>query len=50
MAARERLAVPALFAFPMSPLPDSLYLAGALILYQNLLETEKYREPLANFA
>jgi hypothetical protein len=49
MAARDRLTVPALFAFAASPLADSLYLAGGLISYQNLLETENYREPLANF-
>lgn len=50
IAARERLTVPALFAFAMSPLANSLYLAGGLVSYQNLLETENYREPLASFA
>ncbi len=49
VAARGRLTVPALFAFAASPLANSLYLAGGLISYQNLLETENYREPLANF-
>ncbi|MGI9072316.1 MAG: hypothetical protein ACR2JB_13610 [Bryobacteraceae bacterium] len=49
MAARERLAVPALFAFAMSPVADLLYLAGGLLSYQDLLETENYREPLASF-
>jgi hypothetical protein len=49
MAARARLTVPALFAFAASPIADSLYLAGGLISYQNLLETENYRVPLANF-
>ncbi|MFL6353745.1 MAG: alpha/beta hydrolase [Bryobacteraceae bacterium] len=49
VAARGQLAVPALFAFAASPIADSLYLAGGLISYQNLLETEDYREPLANF-
>jgi hypothetical protein len=49
MAARGRLTVPALFAFAASPLADSLYLADGLISYQNLLETENYREPVANF-
>lgn len=50
MAARARLTIPALFAFAASPLADSLYLAGGLISYRNLLETENYREPLASFA
>jgi hypothetical protein len=50
MAARARLTVPALFAFAASPLADSIYLAGGLISYQHLLETENYREPLASFA
>jgi dienelactone hydrolase len=49
IAARGRLTVPALFAFAASPVADSLYLAGGLISYQNLLETENYREPLASF-
>jgi dienelactone hydrolase len=49
VAARGRLTVPALFAFAASPSIDSLYLAGGLVSYQNLLETEFYRQPLANF-
>jgi len=49
MAARGRLTVPGLFAFAASPLADSLYLASGLISYQNLLETENYRAPLASF-
>ncbi len=49
LAARGRLTVPALFAFAASPVADSLYLAGGLISYRNLLETENYRTPLANF-
>ncbi len=49
LAARGRLTVPALFAFAASPLADSLYLAGGLISYRNLLETEDYRASLANF-
>jgi dienelactone hydrolase len=50
IAARGRLTVPALFAFAASRLVDSLYLAGGLISYQNLLETESYQQPLASFA
>jgi dienelactone hydrolase len=50
IAARGELTVPALFAFAASPLADSLYLAGGLVSYRNLLETERYRVPLSNFA
>ncbi|MGI8958263.1 MAG: alpha/beta hydrolase family protein [Bryobacteraceae bacterium] len=49
MAARARLTVPALFAFAASSLAESLYLAGGLVSYQNVLDTEIYREPLASF-
>jgi dienelactone hydrolase len=50
LAARGRLAVPALFAFQASPGVDRLYLAGGLIAYRQLLETEFYQQTLANFA
>jgi dienelactone hydrolase len=50
VAARGRLTVPALFAFVASPQIGSLYLAGGLVSYQNLLGTEIYRQPLSNFA
>lgn len=50
VAARGRLAVPALFAFAASPGIDSLYLVNALVSYRNLLETENYRQPLSIFA
>lgn len=50
VAAKGRLTIPALFAFAASPVIDSLYLAGGLVSYRNLLETENYREPLSNFA
>ena len=49
IGARGRLTVPALFAFASSPAVDSLYLAGGLVSYKNLLETEEYREPLSIF-
>ncbi|HZQ51221.1 MAG TPA: acetylxylan esterase [Bryobacteraceae bacterium] len=49
LAARGRLTVPALFAFNVDKGIDSLYLAGGLVSYQNLLETEMYRQSLANF-
>jgi dienelactone hydrolase len=50
VAARGRLTVPALFAFQVCGKIDSLYLAGGLVSYQNLLQTEMYRQSLANFA
>lgn len=50
VAARGRLTVPALFAFSAYSKIDSLYLAGGLMSYQNLLETEMYKQPLAHFA
>jgi dienelactone hydrolase len=51
LAARGALTVPALFACAAAPQNiASLYLAGGLISFKNLLETENYRQPLANFA
>ena len=50
LAARGSLTVPALFAFSASKDLTSLYLAGGLTSYQSLLETESYRQTLANFA
>jgi hypothetical protein len=50
LAARGRLTVPALFAFAASQQVESLYLAGGLVSFQNLLETEMYYQTLANFA
>ena len=49
IAARGRLTVPALLAFAAAPLADSLYLAGGLVSFRDVLETEEYRHPLANF-
>ncbi len=50
LAARGRLTVPALFAFAATQEIGSLYLAGALVSFESVLETEVYRQPLANFA
>lgn len=49
VAARGRLTVPALFAFNAYEEIDSLYLAGGLVSYRDLLETEIYKQSLANF-
>ena len=50
LAARGRLTVPALFAFATFSQIDSLYLAGGLVSYRDILNTENYRQPLSNFA
>lgn len=49
LAARGRLTVPALFAFAASQEIGSLYLAGGLVSFQSVLETEVYGHPLSNF-
>jgi dienelactone hydrolase len=50
VAARGELTVPALFAFAASPLADSLYLAGGLVSYRNVLDTALYQVSLSSFA
>ncbi|MGA8595913.1 MAG: acetylxylan esterase [Bryobacteraceae bacterium] len=50
LAARGHLTVPALFAFAACPDISSIYLSGGLVSFQSVLETEIYRQPLANFA
>lgn len=50
LAARGCLTVPALFAFAASRDVDSLYLAGGLTSFRNLIETESYNQTLGNFA
>ena len=50
LAARGQLTVPALFAFTIATELDSLYLAAGLASFKDLLETELYKQPLANFA
>jgi dienelactone hydrolase len=49
IAARGRLTVPALFAFTVSSIPGSIYLAGGLLSYRSIVETEEYKTPLSNF-
>ncbi|MBL8229502.1 MAG: prolyl oligopeptidase family serine peptidase [Bryobacterales bacterium] len=49
VAARGMLTVPALFAASIEPAIQSLYLAGGLISYRNLAETENYNHPMSNF-
>jgi hypothetical protein len=50
IAARGRLTVPALFALAASENIGAIYLAGGLVSFKSLLETENYQQPLANFA
>ena len=50
VAARGRLTVPTLFACDGYKDIGSLYLAGGLVSFRNLLETEVYHQPLASFA
>ena len=49
IAAQGKLTVPALFAAALDPEIKSLYLAGGLVSFQTLVETEIYRHPFANF-
>ena len=50
LAARGSLTVPALFAFAASRDIESLYLAGGLVSFKDLLMTESYNQTLGNFA
>ncbi len=49
LAAAGKLTVPALFAAAIEPKIERLYLAGGLVSFQNLMETEIYDHPFANF-
>ncbi len=49
VAARGTTTPVALFAAALEPDIFSLYLAGGLVSYRNLVETEVYSHPLANF-
>jgi pimeloyl-ACP methyl ester carboxylesterase len=49
IAAFRKLTVPALFAAALDPEITSIYLAGGLVSFQNLIDTEMYSYPFANF-
>jgi hypothetical protein len=49
VAARGVLTVPAQFAAALEPAIDSLYLAGGLISFRSIVETEVYKYPFGNF-
>jgi hypothetical protein len=49
VAARGAATVIAMFAASVEPAIDRLYLAGGLVSFQNLVETEDYDHPFGNF-
>jgi hypothetical protein len=49
LAARGFPAVPALFAVAIEPAIDGLYLAGGLVSFQSIVDTEDYDQPFGNF-
>jgi dienelactone hydrolase len=50
LAALGKMTVPALIAAALEPRIESLYLAGGLVSFRAVIETENYNHPLANFA
>jgi len=48
IAANGRLTIPALFAAALDKRIESVYVAGGLISYRSLVETETYKAPLAS--
>ena len=49
IAANGRLTVPALFAAALSNDIESIYLSGGLVSFRAIVNSERYRQPLANF-
>src|SRR6202012_3887097 len=49
VAARGEWTVPAQFAAALDPNFATLYLSGGLLSYRNIVETENYTHPFANF-
>jgi len=49
VAASGRMAVPALFAAAMDPNIAEVYLAGCLLSYRSIVDTESYHAQFANF-
>lgn len=49
VAALGKMTVPALFAAALEPGIESLYLAGGLVSYSSVLDSEEYSQPFANF-
>jgi dienelactone hydrolase len=49
LAARGFPSVPAMFAAALEPAIDRLYLAGGLVSFQSIVDTEDYNHPFGNF-
>jgi hypothetical protein len=49
LAARGFPSVPALFTAALEPAIDGLYLAGGLVSFQSIVDTEDYNHPFGNF-
>jgi hypothetical protein len=49
VAAQGKMTVPAAFAAAMTPRVASLYLSGGLISFRNIVDSENYSHPFANF-
>lgn len=49
IAARSFLTVPALLAAALEPAIDGLYLAGGLVSFESVVQTENYSHPMGNF-
>jgi hypothetical protein len=49
VAARGEMTVPAQFAAALDSNISALYLSGGLLSYRNIVETEYYNYPFANF-
>lgn len=49
LAARDKMTVPALCAAALEPRISKVYLAGHLVSWRNIVESESYSQPFANF-
>jgi hypothetical protein len=49
LAALGQLTVPALFAAALEQRIDTVYLAGGLVSFRSVLDTDEYKHPTANF-
>jgi hypothetical protein len=49
IAASGKMTIPALFAAALDRNIESLYLAGGLLSFQDIVDTEDYKHPFANF-
>jgi dienelactone hydrolase len=49
LAALGQLTVPALFAAALEPRIETVYVAGGLVSFRSVLDTDEYKHPTANF-